>query len=86
MIEANAVSLSHVGGTVDCLKYSGAHPVRRCFFASEVGEVLDAQRTFFAAKAQHLRALAEAHQAAAEIDRVLGDPRPAQPPFPAEEQ
>ena len=36
-------------------------------------DVLDAQRTLFQAKAQYLRALAEAHRAAAEIDRLLGD-------------
>ncbi len=35
-------------------------------------EVLDAQRTFFQARSQHLRALAEAHRASADIDRVLG--------------
>lgn len=35
-------------------------------------EVLDAQRTSFQAKAQYLRALAEAHRSAAEIERVLG--------------
>ena len=36
-------------------------------------EVLDAQRTYFQAKSQYLKALAEAHRAAAEIDRLLGD-------------
>ncbi|MGK2926565.1 MAG: TolC family protein, partial [Lysobacterales bacterium] len=36
-------------------------------------EVLDAQRTLFQAKTQHLRALAEGHRAAAEIERVLGN-------------
>ncbi len=36
-------------------------------------EVLDAQRTYFAAKSQYLKALAEAHRAAADIDRVLGE-------------
>jgi len=35
-------------------------------------EVLDAQRTFFQARSQYLRALADAHRAAADIDRVLG--------------
>jgi cobalt-zinc-cadmium efflux system outer membrane protein len=39
-------------------------------------EVLDAQRTYFAAKSQYLKALAEAHRAAADIDRVLGDSTP----------
>lgn len=36
-------------------------------------DVLDAQRTLFAAKAQYLRALGAAQAAAAEIDRLLGD-------------
>ena len=36
-------------------------------------EVLDAQRTLFQAKSQYLRALAEAHRSAAEIERVLGE-------------
>lgn len=35
-------------------------------------EVLDAQRTLFQARSQYLRALADAHRAAADIDRVLG--------------
>lgn len=35
-------------------------------------DVLDAQRTSFQAKSQYLRALAEAHRSAAEIDRILG--------------
>ncbi|MBL8450176.1 MAG: TolC family protein [Dechloromonas sp.] len=35
-------------------------------------EVLDAQRTFFQARSQYLRALADAHRASADIDRVLG--------------
>ena len=36
-------------------------------------EVLDAQRTYFQAKSQYLKALAEVHRAAADIDRLLGD-------------
>ncbi len=35
-------------------------------------DVLDAQRTYFQTQFQHLRALAQAHRAAAEIERVLG--------------
>jgi len=42
-------------------------------------EVLDAQRTYFTAKSQYLKALAEAHRAAAEIDRLLGGVSPANP-------
>lgn len=45
-------------------------------------EVLDAQRTYFAAKSQYLKALAEAHRAAADIDRLLGVPATA-PAWPA---
>jgi cobalt-zinc-cadmium efflux system outer membrane protein len=36
-------------------------------------DVLDAQRTLFQAKSQYLRALAEAHRATAEIERILGE-------------
>lgn len=39
-------------------------------------DVLDAQRTLLQAKNQTLRALTEAQQAAAEIDRLLGTPAP----------
>ena len=35
-------------------------------------KVLDAQRTYFTAKSQYLKALGEAHRAAADIDRLLG--------------
>ncbi|HTH95123.1 MAG TPA: TolC family protein [Rhodocyclaceae bacterium] len=35
-------------------------------------EVLDAQRTLFQAKTQYLKALASAHRAAADLDRLLG--------------
>ena len=37
-------------------------------------DVLDAQRTLLQAKSQYLRALADAHRAAAEIDRLVGTP------------
>lgn len=37
-------------------------------------DVLDAQRTLLQAKSHYLNALSEAHHAAAEIDRVLGQP------------
>jgi cobalt-zinc-cadmium efflux system outer membrane protein len=36
-------------------------------------DVLDAQRTLLQAKSQYLRALADAHRAAADIDRLLGN-------------
>lgn len=37
-------------------------------------EVLDAQRTYFLAKAQYIRALAETYRATVDIDRLLGTP------------
>jgi len=37
-------------------------------------DVLDAQRTLFQARAQHLRALAAAYRARADLDRILGEP------------
>ena len=37
-------------------------------------EVLDAQRTYFTTKSQYLKALGEAHRAAADVDRLLGGP------------
>ncbi len=42
-------------------------------------DVLDAQRTLQQARAQYLRALAEAHRAAADIDRLLGSADNATP-------
>ncbi|MBS0348203.1 MAG: TolC family protein [Proteobacteria bacterium] len=35
-------------------------------------EVLDAQRTFFQARAQYLKSLSDAHRSAADLERVLG--------------
>ena len=49
-------------------------------------EVLDAQRTFFQAKSQYLRALAEAHRSAAEIERILGEAPPHSTPAQAATQ
>ena len=42
-------------------------------------DALDAQRTLLAARAQYLRALAETHRAAAELQRLLGTPGGAAP-------
>ena len=39
-------------------------------------EVLDAQRTYLAAKSQYLKAVAEAHRAAADMARLLGNSFP----------
>jgi cobalt-zinc-cadmium efflux system outer membrane protein len=49
-------------------------------------EVLDAQRTSFQAKSQYLRALAEAHRSAAEIERILGAASPQSTLAPAATQ
>lgn len=43
-------------------------------------DVLDAQRTLLQAKSQYLRTLSDAHRAAAEIDRLLGEPLHAPKP------
>jgi outer membrane protein, heavy metal efflux system len=45
------------------------------FSAGKFGffDVLDAQRTLFQTKSQYIEALQEAHQALAEIERILGD-------------
>lgn len=46
-------------------------------------EVLDAQRTFFQARAQYLRSLSEAHRTAAELERVLGSTNSISPVVPS---
>ncbi len=38
-------------------------------------DVLDAQRTLLLARAQHLRALADMHRSASDLDRLLGNPQ-----------
>jgi cobalt-zinc-cadmium efflux system outer membrane protein len=43
-------------------------------------DVLDAQRTLLQARSQYLRTLSEAHSAAAEIDRIIGEPFNANKP------
>jgi len=47
-------------------------------------ETLDAQRTLFQARAQYLRALAEMHRTAADIDRLLGTEASEAPPASSE--
>ncbi len=49
-------------------------------------DVLDAQRTLFQAKSHYLRALADAHRAAADIDRLLGNAAQAARPPDAKPQ
>ncbi len=43
-------------------------------------DVLDAQRTLLEARSRYLQTLAEAHRAAAEIERILGEPALSAPP------
>ena len=77
--------LASVRGEIDVLQREVLPGAKSAYDAATVGfgygkfnflEVLDAQRTYFAAKSQYLKALAEAHRAAADIDRVLGDSTP----------
>ena len=74
--------LEYIRGEVDVLQRDVLPGAKSAYDAATVGfengkfnflEVLDAQRTYFAAKFQYLKALAEAHRAAADIDRVLGE-------------
>ncbi|MBK7000695.1 MAG: TolC family protein [Rhodoferax sp.] len=77
--------LDAVRGEVDVLQRDILPGAQSAYNAATIGfengkfnflEVLDAQRTYFAAKSQYLKALAEAHRAAADIDRVLGESTP----------
>lgn len=77
--------LDSIRGEVDVLQRDVLPGAKSAYIATTIGfengkfnflEVLDAQRTYFAAKSQYLKALAEAHRAAADIDRVLGDSTP----------
>ncbi|MDI9235125.1 TolC family protein [Limnohabitans lacus] len=74
--------LEYILSEVDVLQRDVLPGAKSAYDAATIGfeygkfnflEVLDAQRTYFAAKSQYLKALAEAHRAAAEIDRVLGE-------------
>ena len=74
--------LASVRGEIDVLQREVLPGAKSAYDAATVGfengkfnflEVLDAQRTYFAAQSQYLKALAEAHRAAADIDRVLGE-------------
>ena len=74
--------LESIRGEVDVLQRDVLPGAKSAYDAATVGfengkfnflEVLDAQRTYFAAKSQYLKALAEAHRTAADIDRVLGE-------------
>ena len=73
--------LASVRGEIDVLQREVLPGAKSAYDAATVGfgygkfnflEVLDAQRTYFAAKSQYLKALADAHRAAADMDRVIG--------------
>lgn len=77
--------LESIRGEIDVLKRDVLPGAQSAYDAATLGfengkfnflEVLDAQRTYFAAKSQYLKALAEAHRVVADIDRVLGESAP----------
>ncbi len=77
--------LTLVRGEIDVLQREVLPGAKSAYDAATVGfgygkfnflEVLDAQRTYFAAQSQYLKALAEAHRAAADMDRVIGASEP----------
>ncbi|MDP9902791.1 TolC family protein [Variovorax ginsengisoli] len=83
--EAGAARQRHVTALaeVDALQKEILPGARAAFDAATKGfemgkfaylDVLDAQRTLLQARSQHLRALAEAHRAATDLDRLLGGP------------
>lgn len=81
--------LTLVRGEIDVLQREVLPGAKSAYDAATVGfgygkfnylEVLDAQRTYFAAKSQYLKALADAHRAAADMDRVIGASEPTTTP------
>lgn len=75
--------LSTIAAEVQSLRQDVLPGAKSAYDAATIGfengkfnflEVLDAQRTYFTAKSQYLKALGEAHRAAAEVDRLLGGP------------
>jgi cobalt-zinc-cadmium efflux system outer membrane protein len=73
--------LSTIAAEVQSLEQDVLPGAKSAYDAATIGfengkfnflEVLDAQRTYFTAKSQYLKALGEAHRAAADIDRLLG--------------
>ena len=73
--------LSTIAAEVQSLRQDVLPGAKSAYAAATIGfengkfnflEVLDAQRTYFTAKSQYLKALGEAHRAAADVDRLLG--------------
>ena len=78
--------LEALQGEVDALRREVLPGAKSAYDAATIGfengkfsflEVLDAQRSYFAAKSQYFKALAEAHRTAADIERVLGEAAPS---------
>ncbi len=78
--------LEALQGEVDALRREVLPGAKSAYDAATIGfengkfsflEVLDAQRSYFSAKSQYFKALAEAHRTAADIDRVLGEAAPS---------
>ena len=72
-----------IGAEIQALQQDVLPGAKSAYDAATIGfengkfnflEVLDAQRTYFTAKSQYLKALGEAHRAAADVDRLLGAP------------
>lgn len=90
-------ALSSARATVDQLTAHVLPGAQQTFATIEEGyragkfgfiDVLDAQRTLVAANEQHLRALAELHKAAADVERLTGAPltEPSSAPAPQEQK
>ena len=73
--------LSTIAAEVQSLRQDVLPGAKSAYDAATIGfengkfnflEVLDAKHTYFTAKSQYLKALGEAHRAAADVDRLLG--------------
>jgi cobalt-zinc-cadmium efflux system outer membrane protein len=83
--------LATVSAEIQSLQQEVLEGARSAYGAATVGfengkfsflDVLDAQRTYFTAKSQYLKALAEAHRAAADVERLLGSSAGTRPGDP----
>ncbi|MDO8772201.1 MAG: TolC family protein [Burkholderiaceae bacterium] len=73
--------LATIAAEIEALRQDVLPGAKSAYDAATIGfengkfnflEVLDAQRTYFTAKSQYLKALGEAHRASADLDRLLG--------------
>jgi cobalt-zinc-cadmium efflux system outer membrane protein len=88
-------ALSSAFGEATTLKNEVLPGAQRAFEAASEGyrqgkfgflDVLDAQRTLFEARGQYLEVLAAYHQAAAEVERLIGEPLGMLPDTPRPQQ